>query len=116
MHLAITQRKLGDVIILDLAGRLWILDLPLRDLMNELLAEGHHFFVLNLGAVDYLDSSGLGQLVSIWSSIRKKDGYMTILNPTPRVKKLFEITLLHTVFEIFDKEPDAVDWLIFFPI
>src|SRR5438128_9783102 len=108
MHLVITQRKLADVIILDLSGRLWILDLPLRDLMNDLLASGHGHFVLNLSAVDYMDSSGLGQLVSIWSSIRKKDGYMTLLNPTPRVKKLFEITLLSTVFEIFDKEPDAV--------
>ena len=59
MHLAITERKLGDVIILDLAGRLWILDLPLRDRMNDLLALGHRHFVLNLGAVDYIDSSGL---------------------------------------------------------
>ena len=108
MHLAITQRKLADVVILDLAGRLWILDLPLRDLMNDLLATDNRHFVLNLAAVDYIDSSGLGQLVSIWSSIRKKDGYMTLLNPKPRVKRLFEITLLNTVFEIFDKEPDAV--------
>jgi anti-sigma B factor antagonist len=108
MHLAITERKLGDVIILDLTGRLWILDLPLRDLMNSLLATGQRRFVLNLASVEYIDSSGLGQLVSIWSSIRKKDGYMTLLNPKPRVKRLFEITLLNTVFEIFDKEPDAV--------
>jgi anti-sigma B factor antagonist len=108
MPLVVKQRKLSDVTVLDLTGRLWILDLPLRDLLNNLLDAGDSHFVLNLAGVDYIDSSGLGQLVSMWSSIRKKGGHMTLLRPTPRVMKLFEITLLNTVFEIFDIEPDAV--------
>jgi anti-sigma B factor antagonist len=108
MPLTIKQRVVSDVVILDLMGRLWILDLPLRDRMNEHLAEGHCHFVLNLGNVDYIDSSGLGQLISIWTSIRSKNGHMTILSPTKRVQRLFEITRLHTVFAIFENEADAV--------
>ena len=82
MPLTIKQRSASEVIILDLTGRLWILDLPLRDLMNGLLSENKRHFVLNLSAVDYIDSSGLGQLISIWTSIRNKAGHMTVLNPT----------------------------------
>src|SRR5437667_8118738 len=109
MALLVKQRNLSDVVILDLAGRLWILDLPLRDLMNELLSNGQRHFVFNLGGVDYIDSSGLGQLISIWSSIRNKNGYLTLLNPSKRVERLFEITRLHTIFEIFAEEPAAVE-------
>jgi anti-sigma B factor antagonist len=107
--LTIKQRVVSDVVILDLIGRLWILDLPLRDLMNEHLAEGHRLFVLNLTGVDYIDSSGLGQLISIWTSIRNKNGHMTVLSPTKRVRRLFEITRLHTVFQIIENEQDAVN-------
>ena len=108
MPLTIMQRSASDVVILDLAGRLWILDLPLRDLMNGLLNESNRHFVLNLARVDYIDSSGLGQLISIWTSIRNKSGHMTILQPTKRVQRLFDITRLNTVFEILDNESDAV--------
>jgi anti-sigma B factor antagonist len=108
MPLTIAKRGAGDVIILDLTGRLWILDLPLRDLVNGLLTEGKQYFVLNVARVDYIDSSGLGQLVSIWTSIRGRNGHMTILSPTKRVQRLFEITRLTTIFEILEDEDDAV--------
>ena len=108
MPLTIKQRSASDVVIIDLTGRLWILDLPLRDLMNGLLSESKRHFVLNLIGVDYIDSSGLGQLISIWTSIRSKNGHMTILQPTKRVQRLFDITRLNTVFEIVDNENDAV--------
>src|SRR6266705_5545425 len=107
MPLTIAQRSASDVMILDLNGRLWILDLPLRDLMNRLLSERHRHFVLNLARVDYIDSSGLGQLISIWTSIRNKNGHMTILNPNKRVQRLFDITRLNTVFEILQNEDEA---------
>ena len=109
MTLMIQQRAVSEVVVLDLTGRLWILDLPLRDLMNGLLADGKRHFVVNLAGVDYMDSSGLGQLVSIWTSIRNKNGYLTLLNPSKRVRRLFEITRLHTVFEVFEQEPAAVE-------
>lgn len=109
MSLKIVQRSAPDVVILDLTGRLWILDLPLRDLMAGLLAEGKKYFVLNLAAVDYVDSSGLGQLVSIWTSIRNKGGHMTVLSPTKRVERLLEITRLDTIFTVVRSENDAVE-------
>jgi anti-sigma B factor antagonist len=108
MALTIQQRNVSDVTVLDLSGRLWILDLPLRDLVNGILSQGCHSCVLNLTGVDYIDSSGLGQLITIWSSIRNRGGYMTILNPNKRILRLFEITRLNTVFEICHHEADAV--------
>jgi anti-sigma B factor antagonist len=109
MPLVVQQRKISDVIVLDLSGRLWILDLPLRDLLIGLLSEGQRHFVLNLASVDYIDSSGLGQLITIWSSVRNKGGHMTVLNPTKRVQRLFEITRLNKVFEILENENEAVE-------
>jgi len=97
-----------DVVILDLAGRLWILDLPLRDLINGLLSQGKQHFVLNLAGVSYIDSSGLGQLIAIWTSVRNRNGHMALLNPTKRVQRLFEITRLTSVFEILQNETEAV--------
>jgi anti-sigma B factor antagonist len=108
MPLKIAQRGVSEVVILDLAGRLWILDLPLRDLVNKLLAEGKRHLVLNIAGVDYVDSSGLGQLVTIWTSVRNKGGHMIVLSPAPRVDKLLEITRLNTVFEILHTETEAV--------
>jgi anti-sigma B factor antagonist len=109
MSLVIQQRKMSEVVILDLTGRLWILDLPLRDLMVGLLTDGNRHFVLNLGNVEYIDSSGLGQLITIWSSVRNKGGHMTVLSPTKRVERLFEITRLNKVFEILQTEPEAIE-------
>ena len=94
--------------MLDLTGRLWILDLPLRDLMNGMLTEGKRYFVLNLAGVEYVDSSGLGQLITIWTSIRNKEGFMTVLGPTKRVQRLLEITRLNTVFQILESEDQAI--------
>ena len=109
MPLVVQQRRVSDVIVLDLSGRLWILDLPLRYLLIGLLGEGNRHFVLNLEGVDYIDSSGLGQLITIWSSVRNKGGHMTVLNPTKRVQRLFEITRLNKVFEILENESEAVE-------
>jgi anti-sigma B factor antagonist len=108
MPLSIVQRNVSDVVILDLNGRLWILDLPLRDLMNGLLSDGKRHFVLNLSGVEYVDSSGLGQLITIWTSIRNKQGFMTVLGPTKRVQRLLEITRLNTVFQILETEDQAI--------
>ena len=108
MPLTVTERSVSEVVILDLAGRLWILDLPLRDLMNRLLSAGNRHFVLNLAKVDYIDSSGLGQLISIWTSIQNNNGHMTILQPNKRVQRLFDITRLNAVFEILENETEAV--------
>ena len=104
MALIITVRLDGNTVVLDLEGRLWILDLPLRDHIHRLLAEGCRFFVLNIEKVEYIDSSGLGQLVSLWTSVRTKDGNLVLMRPSERIRRLFNVTRLNVVFDVFQDE------------
>src|SRR5437879_941674 len=108
MELTVNTRIISDVVILDMSGRLWILDLPLRDLTRRLLDDGHRSLVINLTNLSYIDSSGLGQMIAIWTSIRNRNGNMTVLRPSTRVQKLFEITRLASIFEIFEDEQQAI--------
>ena len=110
MSLNVRTRKVDGVVIVDMSGRLTIGEpvLLLRETLRVQVNDGARQFVLNLGEVSYIDSSGLGQLISIWTSIRNKNGHMTILNPAKRVERLFEITRLNTVFEILQNEDEAV--------
>ena len=108
MPLAITSRLVSGVVILDVSGRLCFLEVALRDQVNELLDEGHREFVLNLAGVPYIDSFGLGQLVSIWTSIRSQKGELVLLQPTDHVQQLLELTKLNTVFHILGEEAQAV--------
>ena len=108
MTLAITSRIVSEVVIIDLSGRLCFLESGLRQQVNELLDELHRDFILNLADVPYIDSYGLGQLVSIWTSIRGQGGHMILLRPTDRIRELFQITKLDTVFEILHDEVQAV--------
>jgi len=100
MTVSITTRIEAGVIILDVSGRLCFLEVALLDRVNEMLEAGHRVFVLNLADVPYIDSFGLGQLIAIWTSIGKKSGQMTLLEPTDHVRKLFQITKLDTVFRL----------------
>jgi anti-sigma B factor antagonist len=108
MALSIDLRESGNVIIVDMSGRLWVLEPPLRQRMFGLVEQGRRSFVLNLARLNYIDSSGLGQLISIWTTIRSKDGHIVLLNPNVRVQRLFEITKLNSVFEIFFNEDEAL--------
>jgi anti-sigma B factor antagonist len=108
MSLAITSRIVSGVVIVDMAGRLSVLDAALRERMNEWLEEGHRAFVLNLANVPYVDSFGLGQLITIWTSIRNSGGKLILLRPTDHVQALFQITKLNTVFNISTEEAHAV--------
>ena len=109
MELTVTTRIISGVVILDMTGRLWILDLPLRDLIRKMLNDEHRHFVLNLSGLSYLDSSGLGQMIAIWTSIHNRNGHLTLLRPSARVKTLLDITKLRSVFEIFENEGEAID-------
>jgi len=104
----ITSRITSGVVVTDVAGRLSFLDVTLRAHMNERLEEGHRAFVLNLAHVPYIDSFGLGQLVTILTSIRSKGGHLILVGLTDRVRMLFQITRLNTVFVISTEEADAV--------
>jgi anti-sigma B factor antagonist len=108
MHLSITSRIVSGVVIVDVSGRLCFLETSLREHFNELLDEGHLAFVLNLEGVPYIDSFGLGQVVSIWTSIQSKGGQLTFLRPTDHVQQLLQISKLNTIFQIFGEEAQAV--------
>jgi anti-sigma B factor antagonist len=108
MPVAITSRLVSGVVIVDVTGRLCFLEVALRDQVNELLDAGHRDFVLNLAGVPYIDSFGLGQLVSIWTSIRSAGGELVLLHPTDHVQQLLELTKLNTVLHIWVEQAKAV--------
>jgi anti-sigma B factor antagonist len=115
MSLQIGIRKKDDVVILDLVGRLWVQELPLKEKVRSLLEEGCRFLVLNLANLAYIDSSGLGQLVSIWTSVRSRNGNINLLCPTEKVRRLLRTTALYIVFDVFEDEERAImavrrDW------
>src|SRR5215510_15432640 len=107
MALEINAQVLGDIVVLDMAGRLWVRDLSLQERVQSLLTEGHRFFVFNISNVDFIDSSGLGQLISIWTSVRSRNGNVNLLRPTERVRRLLTVTRLQVVFDVFEDEDRA---------
>jgi anti-sigma B factor antagonist len=108
--MVVNPRRLDDVVILDLSGRITIGEgtLILRDRIQKLLNGGDRKFLLNLADVDYIDSSGLGELVSSFTTVRNHDGQLKLLNLTRRVQDLLQITKLLTVFETFNSEAEAL--------
>lgn len=104
--MTLKERRVGDVSILDLKGRLVLEDgdVVLRNRINELVTEGRVKIVVNLKDVTYVDSCGVGVLISKYVSVRKKGGDVKLLNLTPRSYRLMEISKLLSVFEIFDSE------------
>ena len=108
MSVAITSRIVSGVVVIDIAGKLCYLQVGLHAQISELLEEGHRGFVLNLVGVPYIDSFGLGQMVTIWTSVRNKGGHLVFLRPTDHVQKLFQLTRLNSIFEISGEEAQAV--------
>ena len=104
------SRRLDDVVILDVSGRITIGEgtLILRDFIKKLLDDGERKFLLNLAEVNYIDSSGLGELVTSFTTVRNQNGQLKLLNLTRRVRDLLQITKLLTVFEAFDSEAEAL--------
>ena len=113
MSMVLNPRRLDDVVILDLSGRITMGEgtLILRDRIQKLLAAGDRKFLLNLADVDYIDSSGLGELVTSFTTVRNHDGQLKLLNLTRRVQDLLQITKLLTVFEVFNNETEALKTL-----
>ena len=103
-----TSRIVFGVVIVDVSGRLSVLDFTLRDQLQRFLEAGHRAFVLNLSNISFLDSFGLGQLISFWTSIQRAGGKMTLLRPTAQVQKLLRSTKLDTVFMVWADEQHAI--------
>jgi len=105
-----SARLVGGVTILDLSGRILAGDgsAALRDLVSKLISEGNKKILLNLGNVNYIDSSGLGELMTAFTSMRSQGGELKLLNLTKRVRDLMQITKLYTVFDITDDEATSI--------
>jgi anti-sigma B factor antagonist len=106
----ISERQAGDVTVLDLNGKVTIGEgsVALRNAIRRLLGEGKNKILLNLGGVGYIDSSGIGELVSSFTAVNKEGGTLKLLNLTQKIQDLLAITKLLTVFDVFDSEAEAL--------
>lgn len=110
MSLNVKTRKVDNAVVVDLSGRLTIGEpvLLLRETVRVLVGDGARNFILNLGDVGYIDSSGLGELVSLFTTVRNKQGDVKLLNLTAKAKDLLQMTKLLTVFDVYDDESKAI--------
>jgi anti-sigma B factor antagonist len=108
--MSITERIVGDVTVLALAGRLVLYEgeTALRDRINELVQAGRLKIVLDLRDVTYIDSAGVGTMIAKYLSVRRKGGDLKLLHLTKRSLRVMTITRLLSVFEAFDNEDDAL--------
>jgi anti-sigma B factor antagonist len=106
----VSSRQVDGVVIVDLSGRITLGEgsTVLRDTVRDLLSKGQKKILLNLAEVTYIDSSGIGELVSAYTSVRNQGGDLKLLNLTKKVHDLLQITKLYTVFDVKDSESAAV--------
>ena len=109
-ELNISERQAGDIAVLDMSGRITIGEgsVALRTAVRRLLEEGKKKILLNLAGVGYIDSSGIGELVSSYTTIEKDGGQLKLLNLTQKLQDLLTITKLLTVFDVYENESDAL--------
>lgn len=110
MSVKISKREVSGITVVDLSGRLTLGDASaqLRGTLQELLQQGQKKIVLNLSQVGYIDSSGLGELVSGFTTVKNQGGQLKLANLTQKVNDLLTITKLYTVFEIHNDEAAAI--------
>jgi anti-sigma B factor antagonist len=110
MSVKITTRQVGDVSVMDASGRITLGEgaSSFRETLRELVSKGNKKLLLNLADVSYIDSSGIGELVSGFTTVTNQQGQLKHMNLTKRVRDLLQLTKLYTVFEVFDDETAAV--------
>lgn len=110
MALTIASREVDGVTVLDLSGRITLGEgsVQLRDAIRDLIGKGSKNILLNLGDVNYIDSSGLGELVSAFTTSKNQGAQLKLLNLTKKVHDLLQLTKLYTVFDIYDDEATAI--------
>jgi anti-sigma B factor antagonist len=110
MSFKATTRDVGDVTIIDLDGRITLGEGSnlLRDLVRERLGKGRRKILLNMSTVNYVDSTGLGELVSAYRFIKSEGGELKLLGINKKVTDLLQITKLYTVFDIHNDEGQAI--------
>ena len=105
----ISSRTKGEVVILDISGEIDLYNAPeIKDIVNKLIEQKKYNVIINLKEVTYIDSSGIGALISSLSNLKKYQGGLKIINVFASVKKVFELTKLTSFFEIHDSEEEAV--------
>ena len=106
----IETRTVGDVHILDCSGKITLGEgtMAIRNTVREVLKSGGKKIVLNLSEVNYIDSSGIGELVSTFTTVTNQDGQLKLLNLTKKIQELLQITKLLTVFSVYDNEQKAL--------
>jgi anti-sigma B factor antagonist len=106
----LTTRQVGDVSVMDATGRITLGEGSsiFRETLRELVTKGQKKVLLNLADVSYIDSSGIGELVSGFTTVTNQGGQLKLLNLNKRVQDLLQITKLYTVFEVFEDEASAV--------
>jgi len=106
----LTTRQVGDVTVIDATGRITLGEgaSTFRDTIRDLATKGNKKLLVNLGDVSYIDSSGIGEMVSGFTTVTNHGGQLKLLGLSKRVKDLLQITKLYTVFEVFDDEAAAV--------
>ncbi len=110
MSVKLSTRQVGDVTVVDTAGRITLGEgsSALRDTLRELVGKGQKKILLNLGDVTYIDSSGIGELVSGFTTVTNSGGQLKLLGLNKRVKDLLQITKLYTVFDVHEEEAGAI--------
>ena len=110
MSVKLTSRQVGDVTVIDAAGRITLGEgaSAFRDMIRDLAVKGNKKLLLNLAEVSYIDSSGIGELVSGFTTVTNNGGQLKLVGLSKRVKDLLQITKLYTVFEVHDEEPEAI--------
>jgi len=110
MALTAKTRRVGNVAIIDLNGRITLGESTgiLRDELRSLLSQGSKQIILNMAGVTYVDSAGLGELVGSYASVTNMGGNIKLLNPQAKVHDLLQVTKLYTVFAAFDDESEAI--------
>ena len=106
-----STRQSDDITIVDLRGRITLGEgsITVRDTVHDLLSKGQKRILLNLGGVNYIDSSGIGELVSAFTAAKKQGGELKLLNLTKKIHDLLQITKLYTVFDVKEDETLAVE-------
>ncbi len=110
MALAIASREVDGVTVMELSGRITLGEgsVQLRDAIRDSISKGQRNILLDLGEVSYIDSSGLGELVSAYTSARNQSAKLKLLRLTKKVHDLLQLTKLYTVFDIYDDEASAI--------
>ena len=110
MSMKVQTRQVDGVTILDLSGRITLGEgsVTIRDAVRDLLAKGQKKVLLNLGEITYIDSSGIGELVSAFTTVKNAGGELKLIHLTKKVHDLLQITKLYTVFDIWDDETRAI--------